>query len=188
MPCFVLTGTPGAGKTTIVTALEKKGENVVHESFMDVYRQTKDQLGGADPFQDPEGLLDKVVELQLKRQAEALKNHDNTDQTTLFFDRSPLCTLALNNFMGREPSDILKQAIQTMKQQDVYSKTVLFVESLGFVPGNEVGKMSLEDSLRFQEVHREVYSSNGYHCVSIPPVPVDERVALVLKQAGCTLD
>ena len=59
MPRYVLTGTPGAGKTSILRALERAGQRVVEEAATDVIA-LEQALGRPEPEQDPQ-FLDKIV-------------------------------------------------------------------------------------------------------------------------------
>lgn len=172
---YILTGSPGAGKTTIIQRLSELGHIVVEESFMDVYRSLRAQRH-ADPLAD-ESFVDRVVRAQAERERVARARA----VPRRYFDRSPLCTLALSNFMGRPPSEALLQEVERMRTQAIYAPTVYFIRNLGYVPGNEVGKMQYEDALAFEEVHRSIYSAHGYVCIEIPALPVDARVRLILE-------
>jgi predicted ATPase len=65
MPGFVLTGTPGAGKTAILRALEREGHRVVEEAATDVIA-LEQALGWPEPERDPR-FLEKIVGLQRAR-------------------------------------------------------------------------------------------------------------------------
>src|ERR1700733_6264051 len=95
MPRYVLTGAPGAGKTAILRALERAGRPVVEEAATDVIA-LEHALGRAAPEDDP-GFLAKITALQRARQLDRAPDRDQL----VFFDRSPVCTLALARFLGR---------------------------------------------------------------------------------------
>jgi predicted ATPase len=174
---YVLTGTPGAGKTTLIGRLRDLGHPVVEESFMRVWRRLRAE-GCADPLAE-ESFLDQVVELQSETEREALRS----PAPRRYFDRSVLCTLALSEFMGRPASGLLRREIERIQSEAVYARDVFLIRDLGFVPGNEVGTMRYEDAVAFAEIHRRVYTEHGYCCVDIPPLPVEERAQLILERS-----
>lgn len=174
---FILTGTTGAGKTTVIEFLRERGHSVVREGFMDVYHQLRDQ-GHADPLAEA-CFLDEVVRLQATREQEAR----GRVSSCVYFDRSPLCTLALSQFMARAPSKILLRELARMSDDTPYETHVFFVQNLGFAPGNEVAKMRYEDLVAFEDVHREVYTAHGYKCIDIPALPVEDRARLILQHS-----
>jgi predicted ATPase len=90
MPSYVLTGAPGAGKTAVLRLLETDGYPVIEEAATDVIA-VGHALGRAEPWQDHE-FIDKVITLQRQRQDSFLA----PEGATVFFDRSPVCTLALS--------------------------------------------------------------------------------------------
>jgi predicted ATPase len=74
--------------------LEDVGHLVVEEAATDVIA-----LGCDEPWEEP-GLIDKVVALQRRRQDHALADRNGG---IVFFDRSPVCTLALSRYAGLAP-------------------------------------------------------------------------------------
>ena len=178
MPNYVLTGTPGAGKTAIVRQLEVDGYPVVAEAATDVIA-LEHALGRPEPHTFP-GFIDKIVELQRRREsAAAVPGGD-----IVFFDRSPVCTLALSRWLGDGESAQLVAEVRRVLQAGVYAGTVFFVQHLGFVTPTAARRISLADSLAFEEVHRRTYTELGFRLVDVPPGPLAARVALIRHAAG----
>src|ERR1700690_3141808 len=94
MPSYILTGAPGAGKTAVLRLLEASGYPVVEEAATDVIA-LGNALGRAEPWQDHD-FIGKVVTLQRQRQ-DSLRVPAGA---IVFFDRSPVCTLALSRYLG----------------------------------------------------------------------------------------
>ncbi len=90
MPSYILTGAPGAGKTAILRMLETCGYPVVEEAATDVIA-LGNALGSASTVARAD-FIDKVITLQRQRQ-DSLRAAGGP---TVFFDRSPVCTLARN--------------------------------------------------------------------------------------------
>ena len=178
MQRFILTGAPGAGKTTLVERLEELGYEVVREGFMDLYHRQR-ETGWADPFADPD-FIDKLVALQ----AERLEAAGAPGERPRFFDRSPLCTLALNELMGKPPTERLRGEIDRMLRDEIYDRRVLFVQNLGWVETTEIRTLDYEQTLAFEDLHRKVYVAHGFECVDVPAAEVDERVRRILDACG----
>jgi predicted ATPase len=155
---YVLTGAPGAGKTTLAEALHRRGHVVVREAATDVV------AGGGDG----DGFLDTVLALQLARERA-------TTAPVQVLDRSPLCTLALARWLGVAPSAALLAAAAA----DRYERTVFLVQPLGFITATAVRRISYADSLRFAAVHSDVYRQYGFTLVEVPAAPGAARWALV---------
>jgi predicted ATPase len=55
------------------------------------------------------------------------------------------------------------------------------VQNLGFVTPTEARRISFEESLRFEQVHQDAYTSLGYRCVPIAPGTLPDRAAAVKR-------
>ncbi|WP_340646332.1 AAA family ATPase [Phenylobacterium sp.] len=169
MARYILTGAPGAGKTALLRMLERRGHAVVEEAATDVIA-LEQALGRAEPWTDP-GFIDLIVCLQRQRQR---LSGDG------FFDRSPICTWALSEFLGFPPSPALKAEIDRIAAEPVYARRVFFIQNLGFVTPTAARRISYEDALRFEQVHLEAYRRFGYELTLIPPGPLEARADQVL--------
>jgi predicted ATPase len=157
---YVLTGAPGAGKTTLAVALRGRGHVVVPEAATDVIAR-----GG-----EGDGFVDAVLAVQLARERAATA-------PVQVLDRSPLCTLALARYLGLPPSAALLAAAAAAA--DRYQPGVFLVQPLGFVTATAARRISYADSLRFAAIHEDVYREYGFTLVEVPAAPIAERVALV---------
>lgn len=174
MKRYILTGAPGAGKTSIIYALAAMGHAVVREAATDVIA-AENRLGNAQPWRSPD-FIDKIIALQRQRQLEP----SGPTTALQFHDRTAVCTHALSLFLGFPPSAALLEELGRIERERIFHKRVFFIENLGFVEPTEARRISFEDSLTFEKVHRETYRSIGYECVSIEPAPVSDRVRQML--------
>ena len=107
---YILTGTPGCGKTSIIRSLEVAGYAVVEEAATDIIALRQAQ-GIAEPWTHP-AFIDDITSLQIQRQTRI------ADVTSVqFYDRSPLCTYALSVWLGFPISKTLAAEIERIKKR-----------------------------------------------------------------------
>jgi len=172
---FILTGAPGAGKTVILRALEKRGFGVVEEAATDVIA-LEQARGAAEPWRSP-AFLDAVVELQKQRLVRAAR----FEEAIQFHDRSAVCTLALAWYLRLAVSAGLAEELSRIEAEQAYDKRVFFIENLGFIAPTEARRITFEESLRFERIHEETYRELGYELVRVKAGPLEERVAEIVR-------
>ncbi|MEV6119868.1 AAA family ATPase [Streptomyces sp. NPDC052077] len=169
---YVLTGTPGAGKTSILRCLARQGFEVIEEAATAVIARAQAR-GEAEPWART-SFIDEVVELQKRRQLGA----PATDSVQVF-DRSPVCTHALAHYLGRPVSSALTAEIQRITAEEVYERQVLFVRNLGFCETTGARRIGFQESLVFEKIHEQSYRSFGFELIDIPAGDLADRVAAV---------
>jgi len=179
---YILTGTPGTGKTAILRCLELAGYSVVEEAATDIIALQQAQ-GVAEPWSHA-SFIDAIVNLQRERQLRASRLGDDQQ----FFDRSPICTYALARYLGHPISAALSTEIERIQQDEIYQKRVFFVQSLGFTTATDARRITPDDALRFERVHEETYRRFDYQTVPISAAPLLERIALIKKAIDDTLE
>jgi predicted ATPase len=173
MKRYILTGTPGAGKTSILRLLETLGHSTVDEAATAVIA-SEQARGEAEPWTQA-SFIDKIVALQRQRQTQT------TAAATIIqiYDRSPICTHALSIYLGHPVSSALSAEIDRIAREQIYERQVFFVRNLGFCEPTAARRISFEDSLEFERVHQESYHAFGYELIDIPAGEVADRVAAV---------
>jgi len=173
MPRYILTGTAGAGKTAVLRQLEVNGMSVVEEAATDVIALGQ-SLGQDRPWTEA-AFIDQIVALQRLRQMNARA----AETETVFFDRSPVCTLALSRYSGFATSPLLAEEIERILREGVYEPTVFFVRQQGFIERTAARRITFEDALQFERVHEQTYRELGFGLVDVPAGPLGDRVALI---------
>lgn len=174
MKRYILTGTPGAGKTSLIRMLETQGYFVVNEAATDVI--ALEQAIGNKELWLKASFIDKIVNLQKQRQVYA----DEAETNIQFFDRSPFCTYALCKYLGYKIPDSLTKEISRIKDKNIYETQVFFIRNLGFVENTEARQINFEEAKKFEQIHEQVYSDFGYELVNIDPAPIVDRVEQIL--------
>ena len=73
---------------------------------------------------------------------------------------------------------LLERAI--VEAKELFEPRVAFVRLLGFVEKTAARQISLEDSLRFEAVHENVYRRYGFALDFVQPADIDTRIRAVL--------
>ena len=170
---YILTGAPGSGKTAILRQLEIAGHAVVEEAATDVIALHQ-ALGTREPWRDP-AFVDHVVDLQRRRQLAT----DTVARDVIFFDRSPVCTLALSRYLAVATSSGFLAEIDRTQVEDCYERTVFFIRNQGFIEPTAARRISFEDSLGFERIHEVAYRALGYELVEVPPAPLRARAGVI---------
>jgi predicted ATPase len=180
---FVITGAPGAGKTSIIRQLELDGFSVVEESATDVIAAAQAR-GTAEPWRHP-SFIDLIARLQRDRQIRASHQPDEVQ----FHDRCAVCTAALAAWLGYPRSPFLAGELDRIRQEAIYQDRVFFIRNLGFVTPTEARRISFEETVRFEKIHEETYRKFGFELVSVEPGSLVERVSLIRAaiQPGATV-
>jgi predicted ATPase len=183
VPRYVLTGTPGAGKTAILRLLERAGYQVIEEAATDVIA-LEHALGRPEPHMSP-GFAQAIVTLQRWREERAAARADAIADAdaVMFIDRSPVCTLALCRQLGVPVPALVSAEVDRIVAQRPYA-AVFFVRNLGHVEPTAARRITFEDSLAFEDVHEQTYRELGFEPIEVPAGPLAWRVALICAAVG----
>src|SRR2546423_554617 len=141
---FVLTGTPGSGKTSILHSLASRGFATIAEAATDVIAG-EHAAGNADPW-----LLPKFIEQVASLQIERIRQSHATDRES--HARSPICTLALARGGSRPVPPILEAELERLQKECVFERRVFFVQNIGFVQPTAARRIGFEESLAFERL------------------------------------
>jgi len=175
MKRFILTGTPGAGKTVLLRQLELDGFGVVEEAATDVIALQQAQ-GIDEPWTDL-GFIDRIIDLQRRRQRRAAVLADDVQ----FHDRSAFCTAALAIYLGYPASPALTEELARLTREAIFERRVFLVSSLGFVAPTAARRITQDQAVRFEAIHERTYRDHGFEIVPIAAGSVLDRVAEIRR-------
>lgn len=170
---FIITGTPGAGKTAIIRQLELDGFSVVEEAATDVHAALEAN-GTVEPWRHP-SFIDVIANLQRDRQIRASYQPDEVQ----FHDRSVVCTAALALWLGHPFSPLLTSELERLKKGAIYQNRVFFIRNLGFITPTEARRISFDATVRFEKIHEQTYRGLGFDLVPVEPGGLAERVSII---------
>ena len=193
MKRYVLTGAPGAGKTSVLGALRERGFPVVAEAATDVISEQQGR-GVAEPWLQGD-FVDRIVALQRDRLrpapagargaagAQAAEIHPaERPGTAELHDRSVLCTLALARFLERPETPLLAAEVARVVAAGVYERAVFFIRPLGFIVPTAARRISYRESLDFERLHEAAYLDHGFELIEVGAASVAERAAFIADQ------
>lgn len=176
---FIVTGAPGTGKTSTLRELSRRGHSTVAEAATDLIERA--QAGWIDDPWVRSAFIDEIL-------AEQLSRADRADcAEPVFFDRSPVCTVALARYGGIGVSAALASAAAAAGER--YDRHVFCFADLGFVVPTPVRRITYADALRFGRIHVDIHREYGFELLDVPPGTVGERAdhieSAVRTLGGC---
>ncbi len=168
---YVLTGGPGTGKTSVVTELEKKGYNIVHEparTLIDYYKANSPELLPA---------LSKENRIKFALAIEKVSIENYLDNETGIFDRSILDEVGYRNRYNISISEALDKAAKEMR----YNKVFIFPFWEEIFVNDDVRHESSEEAKIISEHLHKAYVNYGYTPIIVPKMGVIERVKFIME-------
>lgn len=170
---IVISGGPGAGKTTLIRELEHRGYHCVDEVARQLIAEQVDAKGTALPWKDKE----QYKQLMLERSVAVYRNTP-AGSRPVFFDRGIPDTLCYAMLEGLLLTDEMEGYARTLR----YNKTVFLLPPWEAIyhTDNE-RKQSWPEAVHTYNQMKQTYLSYGYEPVDIPVAPVGYRADFVIK-------
>lgn len=117
-PFYIFTGGPGVGKSTTLSALEKRGHTVYFEAARSLIRQANLGLHDAHPQKNLTLFRDKILKKDLDYYHQALAKRDQL----CFFDRGIIDLIAFDHLTHTPHTDQVKKLAHEVR----YNHLVFF--------------------------------------------------------------
>ena len=169
---FIISGGPGAGKTTLIDTLDMRGFSTVAETGRAILREQAALGGGAAQGKDAAAYCAEM----LKRGIADFEGETARDEP-VFFDRGIAELTGYCRLVGLPVPEAVRQAAEIYR----YNRQVLLTP-----PWREIyrrdGERSQDwnEAVRTYELLGEAYEEAGYETVEVPRDTVGRRVAFVL--------
>jgi hypothetical protein len=92
-------------------------------------------------------------------------------------DRSPLCTVALAQYLRHPVTPLLAGEVARMIREQMYEQPVFLLCPLGFIKPTAARRISYADSVEFGAMHEQVYLEYGFDIVHVTAGTATSRAA-----------
>ena len=170
---FVLTGGPGAGKSTLIAALAKHGFATTTEAGRAVIAAEQANHGGALPWNDPIAFAEAMLAMDILSYKAALNASG-----PVFFDRGIPDIVGYLRLTGLSPPQHIRQAAKEYR----YSRTVFILP-----PWPQIYRQDAERRQDFAGAQATcqwmvtIYQGLGYRLVEVPTGSVQTRLEFILQ-------
>lgn len=167
---YVVTGAPSSGKTTLVRELEKLGYRVIHEVARG-YIETQMEQGRRlkEIRADKRSFENWILKAKIAIEAELPKDE------VIIFDRAIPDSIAYFEVAGLHTKEAIEKS-----PRNRYKK-IFLLDRLPYM----VDHARIEDTqtaVRLDQCLEQSYKMLGYEVTRIGPLPVQERLRLVLEE------
>ena len=177
---FVITGGPGAGKTSIIERLAARGFPTVAESGRTILRQQEAIGGTSVHWADAEAYRD----LMLQRGMDDYERMLTETEGPVFFDRGITELVGYCTLIGVPVPDTVRRAGEIYR----YNRIVFVTPPWPEIYANDaLRKQDQTEAQRTFDLAVDAYTSFGYRIVEVPKLPIAERAAFVVQQADAAL-
>lgn len=170
MPKYIITGGPGAGKTSLLEGLRQLQYPCHAEVSRQLIIEEKEQASGCLPWLD----LPCFALKALRRMAASFQEADSPGP--VFFDRGIPDIIAYLKAGGLPVEDTYLAALKKYR----YASTVFLLPPWReiYAQDNERWQTFAEAVLLGDQI-REVYQQAGYHIIVLPLCSVEERITFI---------
>lgn len=173
---FVITGGPGGGKTTILTALAECGYNFAQESARNII---KERLAvGLSARPEPVSFAQEILSADIDKYRKAASG------CYTFFDRGVLDAL----YMLNEENALTHEQAEQYIHDFPYNRTIFLLPPWKaiYVTDSERDQ-TFEQAVEVYEGIKRWYLQWDYEVLEVPRSPIEKRVSFILEAVDNTL-
>ncbi|MCG9683848.1 AAA family ATPase [Vibrio sp. Isolate23] len=173
MKPIIVTGGPGAGKTTLIEALAEYGYATFSEGSRTLIEQQSQQPEGVLPWTDLPEFARLCLELMVEQKLTAQQSQ------VAFMDR------AIADIVAYLKVDGCKVEQEFLAQSAGYHSQVLSCRpEASIYVQDDVRPHSFEEAIDIHDMLVKTYSELGYQVIEVPWGTVKERVAFIRQVTG----
>jgi len=167
---YVIIGASCAGKTSLVSELERRGYTVVHESARHFIDQEIQKGKTIQDIRKDERLFQQhILEMKIN-----IEKGLNAEELT-FFDRGIPDTQAFWELYNFPPNPLLEESLRTCSY-----KKVFLLEKLPYAP-DAVRVETEEQQNKLHDLLEKAYRACGFPIMNVPAIPLVARADFILK-------
>jgi predicted ATPase len=168
---FVITGSPGVGKTSLIEALRKKGVQCYDEPARKILKYQLEIDGPALPSKNPQAFIEEMLKDVELNYANA-ETHDGP----VFFDRA-----FPDLYMYCSVFKVDQKILSHFEKTFTYNKDVFILPVWKDIFVNDdLRKMPFNDSYFRQDELMSAYTKLGFNLIEVPKASISERVVFIL--------
>lgn len=171
---FVVTGGPGAGKTTVLLELEKRGFRFAPEVARQIIKEQMRMGGQALPWAD----RNLYTNLMLERSIQSYREHTPASKPT-FSDRGIPDTLGYALMIGLSQLAPIRSACAEYRYAPIVFHAPAWRE---IYTTDTERKQDFAEAERTSEQIAQIYRECGYNVVEIPRLAQAARADYIVKQ------
>lgn len=174
---YVLTGGPGAGKTTVLNALSERGYRFAPESARRIIKERLRK--GLSRRPEPAVFASEILQADIEQYRQFHSSHE-----PVFYDRGVLDALYMLDAAAALPGDTAARYVRDFP----YNNVVFLLPPWAHIYATDAERdQTLEEAQGVFERMQQWYSSWGYETVEVPRLDVISRAAFILETVDRTL-
>lgn len=172
----ILTGGPGAGKTTLIAALKQRGYATAPEAGRAIIQNYQAIEGPALPWRDRGLFAELMLSWELRSYGAAAEQ-----EGTVFFDRGVPDVLGYLDLIGLPVPEHAKRAAELFR----YHPTVFILPPWPEIFAQDAQrKQTLEEAEQTCAALTKAYAQAGYALAEVPRGTVAQRTDFILAHLG----